>query len=544
MTIERATLAALALLVLVLSIASVRLDTAVADEPAHLAAGFIKLLHGRLDFFREQPPLMNSLSAIPPVLAGYRMPPVWAPSSNHWEVGRYLLYRTGYDAHRILFLGRLPTILLFLMLCFLVYWFVARQTGSRTWGLVGFALVGLCPNLMAHGRLATVDLALAFFAFAATILFIMVIEQESVPAAIGTGVAWAGAVLSKTSGHLIGPYFVVVLLLAFGLKRVRNPRRVLLLCVVALIAGVVFAEALYFAMASPDFIAQNFPRLSQSPMGRLLVPFADLRENIEVIRRWYTRGAELPQFLLGEFSNKGWRHYYLVALLLKTTIPAILLVIFGVVALARRLRGNFATLVLFLFVAVFLGVASAGDLDLGLRYVLPIYPFLYAGTVIALAHAAQALQTRSRQIALGVVAALVVWHGAENAVAYPSYISYFNELIGGNQNADKFLIDSNLDWGTDLRRLQIWARANGVKEITIHYFGGGDPAYEFRDGPRAIVLYDIPPELPRGWFAVSRHFQRLSYAPVFPIDYGTLLERANAQYVTTIGGSINVYRID
>ena len=111
-----ATLAALALLILVLSIGSVRLDTATADEPAHLAAGMIKLVDGRLDFFREQPPLMNSLSALPVVLAGYKMPPVWTASSNHWEVGRYLLYRTGYDAHRMLFLARLPTIAMFLAL--------------------------------------------------------------------------------------------------------------------------------------------------------------------------------------------------------------------------------------------------------------------------------------------------------------------------------------------------------------------------------------------------------------------------------------------
>ena len=66
-----------------------------------------------------------------------------------------------------------------------------------------------------------------------------------------------------------------------------------------------------------------------------------------------------------------------------------------------------------------------------------------------------------------------------------------------------------------------------------------------RDGPRAIVLYDIPPALPRGWVAISRHFLRLSQAPdVFPIDYPTLLERAKARYVTTIGGSINVYRVE
>jgi hypothetical protein len=30
--------------------------------------------------------------------------------------------------------------------------------------------------------------------------------------------------------------------------------------------------------------------------------------------------------------------------------------------------------------------------------------------------------------------------------AYPHYIPYFNELIGDQKNAYKYLVDSNLDW--------------------------------------------------------------------------------------------------
>ena len=52
-----------------LAVGSVRLDSATSDEPAYIAAGMIKLLHGRLDFFRDQPPLMNSISAVPLALA-------------------------------------------------------------------------------------------------------------------------------------------------------------------------------------------------------------------------------------------------------------------------------------------------------------------------------------------------------------------------------------------------------------------------------------------------------------------------------------------
>ena len=121
---------------------------------------------------------MNSLSAVPVVLAGYRVPPSWK-GRNHWVVGRRFLYYSGYDAHRILFLARLPTIALFAALCIVDYWFVLRQTASRAWALAAAALTGFCPNLMAHGRLATVDLALTFFAFSATVLLFRVLDRPT-----------------------------------------------------------------------------------------------------------------------------------------------------------------------------------------------------------------------------------------------------------------------------------------------------------------------------------------------------------------------------
>ncbi|MGZ8798164.1 MAG: hypothetical protein ACXW2F_12530, partial [Thermoanaerobaculia bacterium] len=48
----------LTLAIAALSVGSVTLDSATADEPAHIAAGYMKLVYGKLDFFREQPPLM------------------------------------------------------------------------------------------------------------------------------------------------------------------------------------------------------------------------------------------------------------------------------------------------------------------------------------------------------------------------------------------------------------------------------------------------------------------------------------------------------
>lgn len=548
---HRLALAGLAVAIVALAIGSMRLDTATDDEPAHLAAGMVKLVHGRLDYFRAQPPLMNTISAIPLVMAGYELAPGWSPyKRDHWAVGTHFLYRSGYDAQRILFLARLPTVAMLLALCFAVYWFVRRESGSVWGGVAAFALTGFCPNLMAHGRLATVDLAVTFFSFAAAALMIVTIETGSYRVAPLAGIAAAAAILSKSSGNLLGPYFIALLLVAFLMRRVPDAKRLWIGFAIAIATALAFASALILIEGSASYISERFP-----DVPRLLVPLAEYRATIQAIRGWYAGSQGMPQFLLGEFSPDGWGHYFLVALFLKTPIPAILLVIAGIVAGARRIR--FPVVALLLFAAMFLAAASLGRLDLGVRHVLPIYPFVYAAVMISLVNAltqhaltqkalTQKAARRSSIRAIAPVVILIGWHIAENVRAYPSYIAYFNQAVGSHRNADRFLIDSNLDWGQDLRRLEQWTRREGVQSIAVHYFGGGNVSYEFGNDPRRVRAY-TPDQgrLPKGWLAVSRHFYRLSFAPnVWRVDYDTLLEQARARYVTSIGGSIDVYFIE
>jgi hypothetical protein len=530
----RRPLAGLILLSLVaaaLALGSVRLDSATSDEPAYLAAGMIKLLHGRLDFFRDQPPLMNSISAAPLVLTGYKMIPAWQIGGNHWAYGQRLLYVSGYDPQRMLLRARLPTIALFIALAWAVYFFVSHHAGSRGWGVFGFALTALCPTLMAHGRLATVDLAVTFFSFCAVALFVRLLEAPSAVAAIGVGIASGAAVMSKTSANLLGPYFVLLLLVAVIGKKTSQPRRAVAFTLLAAAVAAGFITVLILSLGSETYIAANFPNTP-----RILVPYAEYLENIRAIRAWYSRGAALPQFLFGQFSRTSWWYYYPAAFLLKATIPAIALMAIAIGVIIRQRRVPFGALAALLFVALFAGAAAAGELALGIRYILPVFPFLYAVTAIVLA--------RAPRLALAAIL-LLMWHAGENLRAYPSYISYFNQFIGPHRNADRYLIDSNLDWGQDLRRLDVWLREQNIDEVVVHYFGGGVPQFDL--AARVIGSYGAGGRpLPKGsWFALSRHFYRLSFEPsISRENYEQYLARSRARYVTTVGGSINVYRVE
>jgi hypothetical protein len=83
-------------------------------------------------------------------------------------------------------------------------------------------------------------------------------------------------------------------------------------------------------------------------------------------------------------------------------------------------------------------------------------------------------------------------------------LSYFNLAAGGPANGGRILIDSNIDWGQDLFRLQDWMAENEVEQLKLSWFGTADPAYYG-------LAYDPLPGLPR-------HFDLWWDVPFNPAD--------------------------
>ena len=59
---------------------------------------------------------------------------------------------------------------------------------------------------------------------------------------------------------------------------------------------------------------------------------------------------------------------------------------------------------------------------------------------------------------------------------HPHYIAYFNEFVGPD-NGYKYLLDSNLDWGQDLKGLSLYMNENSIDNIKLSYFGTAMPEY-------------------------------------------------------------------
>jgi len=111
-------------------------------------------------------------------------------------------------------------------------------------------------------------------------------------------------------------------------------------------------------------------------------------------------------------------------------------------------------LLLLLPALLFFGAFSLGRVQIGIRYVLPAFPFLFI-----FASSLARLRARWSRIAVGILLAL---HASAAVRASPDFIAYFNELAGGPANGYRWLADSNLDWGQNLTRMQAYARERGI----------------------------------------------------------------------------------
>ena len=91
------------------------------DEITHLPSGFSYLKTGELKLNPEHPPLIKMLAATPLLFLNLKFdfndPNLAGSKTDEWQFGRDLLFNNGTD--RVIFWGRIPVMLLSVLLAFL-----------------------------------------------------------------------------------------------------------------------------------------------------------------------------------------------------------------------------------------------------------------------------------------------------------------------------------------------------------------------------------------------------------------------------------------
>jgi len=210
-------------------------------------------------------------------------------------------------------------------------------------------------------------------------------------------------------------------------------------------------------------------------------------------------------FLMGQYSDKGWWYYFIVAFLIKTPIAMLIFMTVSLVVFIGKTPKDELLNEAFLLTpaAAIFCFFSLNYQDIGLRYILPIYPFLF----VFASKAAQIFLINKMRTGLYVAA--VAWYVGASFYIHPHYLAYFNELVGGPNNGYKYLVDSNLDWGQDLKGLKKYMQQHGISRINLSYFGSDSPeryGITYNWFP-STVLGNPDPEKHsmalKGWFAIS-----------------------------------------
>jgi hypothetical protein len=116
-----------------------------------------------------------------------------------------------------------------------------------------------------------------------------------------------------------------------------------------------------------------------------------------------------------------------------------------------------------MFVGGILLVGMFTHINIGLRHVLPVYIGFAVLTALAMVGLLELTETRRWvRIALPL---LVVWLAGSSLLSHPDYLAYFNEL--GGSEPEKILVDSDLDWGQDLKRLARRLHEVGAQEVAF-----------------------------------------------------------------------------
>ena len=473
-----------------------RLETPTVDEFAHVPSGYAVWAHGALDLYSKNPPLGKALLAAPGWLAGAAKVPAveeppfgWGP----WQYGRRFM-RANTDEYFAIFTGaRSVALLATLWTAGLVFVWARRLFGECA-AATSTSLFLLCPTVLAHGHLATLDMLCTAAIASVLWLLRLAIARGGALHFAATGAALGIACLVKFTGLLLIPVLALVAFLARGREAARALREIALVFGVALMvinAGMAFRGSFSplgeyrFGSAFATAVQQALPAALPVPAPR------DYVRGFDAQKRDIERG-EFESYFAGHWSREGVAYYEFAALLLKTPLPLLALLLFTPFALWRAglPRGELALL---LAPVVVLGglLTALNQLNVGTRYLLPLYPFVFIA-----AGAAVAGRGGRRTLAAALLVASVALLALR---VHPGYLAYFNLAAGGPDAGHRYLLDSNLDWGQDLYRLpQALETLDPEGEAPLHllYFGHVEPELYGLD-------FRLPLEHAPGWVAAS-----------------------------------------
>ena len=435
---RRATVLALALILLgtIRIVATYTVFNHTSDEPAHLACGIQWLDQGIYQYEAQHPPLTRVMVAVGPYLDGARS----EHKSEMTVEGNAILY-AGDRYERRLALSRAGNLPFFWLACWMVFLWGRRVLGALG-AVVALLIFTMIPTVLAHAGLSTTDMGVTACFAGASYALMRLVEEPGRKTAAWLGLLAGLMVLTKFSALLFYPAAVAVAL-ALWLYQIRPPVREFWRLLVGRMPWLGLAALLGFVVIWAGY-RFSFGKTVWIPFP---VPFPELFAGIDNVIR-HNRAGHVAYFM-GEVREEGWWTFFPTLIAIKIPLAILALIAIGLWRRPESKPGIWPFEFLIAVPVAILAVAMPSRINIGIRHILPMFPFL---VIIAAAGALWlAGQGRRAAWAQWTLAAALAWLCATSLAAHPDYLPYFNALAGSEP--ERIVVDSDLDWGQDIKRL-------------------------------------------------------------------------------------------
>jgi len=364
-----------------------------------------------------------------------------------------------------------------------VYLWARRWLGALE-AVAAVFLFTFLPPVLAHAGVVTTDMALTAFVTAAFVAALYWIANPTRTASLVFGAMIGLAVLSKFSALPFLPAAMTAALAWYAVVE-RSPaawwlegarKRAVPFALAVLTGALVIWAGYRFSFAG-------------GPAPEL---FAGIRQVIEHNQKGHSA------YLLGHISNTGWWYFFPVILWFKTPLAFLGLFLYGAFLCLRRPRATGTAVgIALMFSLGILLFSMTSRINIGVRHILPVYAGFSLAGAAAVTHLME-LASRGARWAGCTLTIALTWMAATSLLNHPDYLAYFNFTAGSEP--EKIAVDSDLDWGQDMKRLGARLREAGATEVAFTPFVLADLKNMLGFPP---VRKSDPLKPSPGWNAVS-----------------------------------------
>ncbi len=513
------------------------------DENFHLASGVAAVTRGDFWISVVNPPLVKECMALAALAAGAQPPPDSAlVARDQFIAGEAFMRANAAHYHRVFAAARCVTAALSIALAVLIWRFTRRRYGVPA-GVFALALYSLIPDVLAHGGLATLDIATTLLLFAGIVAYLRFARSGAWRDLLWLALVVAAAFATRFSAWLLLLVLAGLTVPAIALRAAPRPGRlvagvVLLLPVALLALHLAYGgHGHWRPLAQDRFDSASFRRL-EARWPHLVLPLPEVYLAGLDHQALESQGI-VPTYVFGRATLDPVPWYPWLAIAVKWPLALWGAFVAALVAWlstrrrvdpAGRRERRFETLALLaLPVALIATLMFAVRLNVGVRYLLPALPpliVLTAGTLLPPGNVPR------RRLAIAIaIAGLAL---AETAFTAPWYLAFFNAIGGGPGNGDHIVNDSNADLGQGLIALREDLARLGVRRVYLAYHGSTDPAVY---GIDYIPYLGGMPGSGSDWLAVSSYYfvglnQRMmtqrGRTPFVQLDFHELADRPPA----------------